>query len=113
MADGSQYAGLGHAFSFHDLVVCEGQGPIYDRTGENLRREDLAIGMLRRVLLRAIRTKEEGGDPPHVARATGTNSFPELVVVSEIVPGDTDLVAHVHKSVESRRATTGTLEPAA
>ena len=112
MADGTSYSGLGTAFSFHDLVICEAQGAIYDRTKESLRGEDLAIGLLRRSLLRAIALKQEGKDPPHVARAPGSNRFPELLVMCEVVPVETDLVAHVKDSVESVKAQAAR-EPAA
>lgn len=50
-----------------DRAVQESMGPICDRTLERLGTTDRAIITARRQLLRAVKTVQEGGDPPGVA----------------------------------------------
>jgi hypothetical protein len=50
-----------------DRAIQESMGPIVDRSEERLGTTDRAIVYARNVLLKAIKTVEEGGDPPGVA----------------------------------------------
>ncbi len=84
------FSGLGLFFPEHDLFVTEGMGPICDRTQERLGSTDKAIIAARRLLLKAIRKVQEGGEPPHVVRDPGANHFHHLVVISENIPSTTD-----------------------
>ena len=47
-----------------DRAVQEGMGPIVDRSKEHLGPADRAIIATRRLLLQAVKTVQEGGDPP-------------------------------------------------
>jgi hypothetical protein len=49
-----------------DRAVQEGMGPIIDRSKEYLGPADRAIIATRRLLLQAVKTVREGGDPPGV-----------------------------------------------
>jgi hypothetical protein len=49
-----------------DRAVQEGMGPIVDRSKEYLGPADRAIIATRRLLLQAVKTVQEGGDPPGV-----------------------------------------------
>jgi phthalate 4,5-dioxygenase oxygenase subunit len=49
-----------------DRAVQEGMGPIVDRSKEHLGPADRAIIATRRLLLQAVKTVQEGGDPPGV-----------------------------------------------
>jgi phenylpropionate dioxygenase-like ring-hydroxylating dioxygenase large terminal subunit len=84
------FSGLGPVFQVHDVVAVEAQGPIQDRTAERLGYGDKAIARARQMLLRAIRTVQEGRDPPHVVRDPRANDFAHLVVRSEVVPSALD-----------------------
>src|ERR687886_680391 len=53
-----------------DLAVQESMGPIVDRSREHLGSTDRAIIMLRRILLDAVATVEQGDTPPGVDPAT-------------------------------------------
>jgi phenylpropionate dioxygenase-like ring-hydroxylating dioxygenase large terminal subunit len=50
-----------------DRAVQESMGPIADRTLERLGTTDRAIIQARRMLLQAVKTVQDGGDPPGVA----------------------------------------------
>ncbi len=84
------YTGMGRYFPAHDAYATETQGPIQDRTQEHLGYTDKAITRARLMLLRGIRDVQEGRDPPHVVRAPEANHFPDLVVLSQVVPDGVD-----------------------
>jgi phenylpropionate dioxygenase-like ring-hydroxylating dioxygenase large terminal subunit len=67
-----------------DLAVQESMGPIADRTREHLGSTDKAIIMLRRILLEAIATVEQGGAPPGVDPAT----YRDVRAIELILPKD-------------------------
>jgi phenylpropionate dioxygenase-like ring-hydroxylating dioxygenase large terminal subunit len=54
------YTGMGFDINIHDQWACESQGPIQDRTRENLGSSDKGIVLYRRILLDAIRKNEAG-----------------------------------------------------
>ena len=60
-------------------------GPIVDRSEEYLGPADKAIIAMRRLLLQAIRTVEEGGDPP-----AADTSYYRLRAVERIVGDGVD-----------------------
>jgi phthalate 4,5-dioxygenase oxygenase subunit len=102
MAAGDSFAGLGRGFAFHDLVICEAQGPISDRTNEYLGGEDKSVVLLRRVMLDAIDAVRDGRDPPHVIRDAARRAFPEIVVIAEVIPESKDPEAHVDERIAAR-----------
>lgn len=85
------YTGIGVNFQSHDAYATESQGPIQDRTMENMVSSDKAIVAARELILNAIQDMQEGKDPQHVVRGPNSNSFQHLVVVSEVIPASTDL----------------------
>jgi phenylpropionate dioxygenase-like ring-hydroxylating dioxygenase large terminal subunit len=84
------YTGMGRHFAAHDAYATESQGAIQDRTQEHLGYTDKAIARARQALLQAIRDVQEGRDPPHVLRTAAANHFPDLVVLSQVVPEGVD-----------------------
>jgi phenylpropionate dioxygenase-like ring-hydroxylating dioxygenase large terminal subunit len=54
------FTGMGFDINIHDQWACESQGPIQDRTRENLGSTDKGIVLYRRLLLDAIRKSESG-----------------------------------------------------
>jgi len=54
------FTGMGFDINIHDQWACESQGPIQDRTRENLGSTDKGIVLYRRLLLDAIRKNEAG-----------------------------------------------------
>jgi phenylpropionate dioxygenase-like ring-hydroxylating dioxygenase large terminal subunit len=55
------FTGMGFDINIHDQFACESQGPIADRTKENLGSTDKGIVLYRRILLDLIK-KNEAGD---------------------------------------------------
>jgi hypothetical protein len=60
-------------------------GPVVDRSQEYLGPADKAIIAMRRLLLQAIKTVEDGGDPP-----AADTSYYRLRAVERIVPDGVD-----------------------
>jgi phthalate 4,5-dioxygenase oxygenase subunit len=54
------FTGMGFDINIHDQWACESQGPIQDRTRENLGSTDKGIVLYRRLLMDAIRKSEAG-----------------------------------------------------
>jgi nitrite reductase/ring-hydroxylating ferredoxin subunit len=54
------FTGMGFDINIHDQFACESQGPIADRTKENLGSTDKGIVLYRRLLMDAIRKNEAG-----------------------------------------------------
>ena len=54
------FTGMGFDINIHDQFACESQGPIADRTQENLGTTDKGIVLYRRLLVDAIRKNEAG-----------------------------------------------------
>ena len=57
------FTGMGFDINIHDQFACESQGPIQDRTRENLGSSDKGIVLYRRILVDAIRRNEAGETP--------------------------------------------------
>ena len=57
------FTGMGFDINIHDQFACESQGPIADRTKENLGSTDKGIVLYRRLLVDAIRKNEIGEKP--------------------------------------------------
>ena len=94
MRSGRTFIGMGANFRVHDYFATVGEGAIQDRTQEHLGATDKAIATARRILLRAIREVQEGGEPLHVIRDAGANDFSELTAVTEMVPASLDWRTH-------------------
>jgi hypothetical protein len=90
----NSFSGMGRNFQVHDLCVTERMGPISDRTQEHLVASDQPIIAARHLLLRAIRTVQEGGDPPGVFCHPEDNSFKEVVTSYGLLPATTDWKDH-------------------
>jgi phthalate 4,5-dioxygenase oxygenase subunit len=103
MKNNLSFAGMGGSFAGHDAWATESQGKIQDRTVEHLGYEDKSVSVMRKLLFRALETIKEGKEAPHVIRDANLNAFPELVVLSEVVPEGTDEKAYLQKIVDERK----------
>jgi phenylpropionate dioxygenase-like ring-hydroxylating dioxygenase large terminal subunit len=75
------FTGMGFDINIHDQFACESQGPIQDRTKENLGSSDKGVVLYRRLLLDAIRRNEAGEAPFMVIdeqRARGLTGPPAI-----------------------------------
>lgn len=79
------YAGIGANFQDHDRWVTESQGPIVDRTTENLGTTDRAIIMMRKQLLTAIDEMKAGRAPLFSHRSASAYQIDKFFTGSQIV----------------------------
>jgi phthalate 4,5-dioxygenase oxygenase subunit len=86
----ANFSGMGGHFAAHDAFAAETPGPIHDRSREHLGTSDISIVAARRQLLAGIAAVQAGRDPIHVIRDAAQNDMSHIVVVSEVVPPDTD-----------------------
>ncbi len=91
------YSGMGHGFQAHDVFATSSQGAIQDRTQEHVVSSDKAIVAARKLMVKAIRDIQDGGEPPHVVRDPEKNRFPHLQVISDLIPSATDIKQHTRK----------------
>ncbi|HLQ32007.1 MAG TPA: Rieske 2Fe-2S domain-containing protein [Chloroflexota bacterium] len=101
------FAGLGNGFAVHDAWATETAGVIQDRTQEHLGYGDKSITMLRRVMFDAIAKMQRGEDPPHVIRDPKDNSFPQLVVVADVLPNAKNWKEFVDEQIAANRRQAG------
>jgi phenylpropionate dioxygenase-like ring-hydroxylating dioxygenase large terminal subunit len=102
------YSGMGHGFQAHDVFATSSQGAIQNRTQEHVVSSDKAIIAARKLMVKAIRDIQDGGEPPHVVRDPSRNRFPHLQVISDLIPGDTDIKQHTKKLEAEARARNAT-----
>jgi len=84
------FTGMGVNFQVHDAFATESQGPVQNRTEENLVSSDKAIVAARKLILNGIKDVQEGREPQHVIREPKANNFPNLVVISDVVDKSID-----------------------
>jgi hypothetical protein len=87
----STFTGMGPTFIVQDAMANETQGPIHDRTKEMLGTADMAIAGWRRMLLRAIRTVQDGGEPPGRITDRRVNAVDPLFLKRNTPPSEGDL----------------------
>jgi phthalate 4,5-dioxygenase len=86
----ANFSGMGDHHGAQDAFATETPGPIHDRTREHLGASDVCIVAARRQLLAAVASVQAGRDPIHVIRDPAQDDMSHIVVVSEVVPPDTD-----------------------
>jgi phthalate 4,5-dioxygenase len=72
------FTGMGFDINIHDQWACESQGPIQDRTKENLGTTDKGIVLYRRLLLDAINKSERGEHPMMTLDAAKASGPPAI-----------------------------------
>jgi phthalate 4,5-dioxygenase oxygenase subunit len=91
------YTGMGSGFQTHDAFATGSQGAIQDRTRENVVSSDIAIIAARKLMEKAIRDIQSGGEPPHVIRTPEKNNLAHLLVISDLVEGVSDWKGYTRK----------------
>ena len=94
------YAGVGYDFNIHDTMILEGQGPIQDRSLENLAYTDMAIVAARRMLTEAL-----DGEIP-LPMCDAGERYDHLVSIDAVAPAGEWQRAWVAKQLD-RRARSG------
>jgi phthalate 4,5-dioxygenase len=83
----SNYTGI-EGFATQDACMTEGMGPICDRTKEHLAGSDTYIIAVRKFLLKALKTFQDGVEPPGLVRDQGENMFSDANSYDVMVPID-------------------------
>ena len=97
------YAGVGYDFNIHDTMILEGQGPIQDRSRENLAYTDMAIIAARKMLTEAI----DGAIAPPMSDEGGRAArYDHLVSIDAVAPAGEWRRAWIAKQLD-RRARSG------
>ncbi len=96
------FSGMGPSFIIHDAFATESQGPIQDRTRETLSSTDIVVVAARKLLMKAIKDVQEGRDAPLVVKDPDSNRFPQLVVISEVIPSTVNVKDYVHGLIRER-----------
>ncbi len=96
------YSGLGPCFVDHDTCATEMQGPIQDRSKENLGQTDMMLVRARKLMMDALGDIRKDRDPLGLIRDDASNWVPDLRVVSEFFPEGTDWRAEWLKVAEKR-----------
>jgi phenylpropionate dioxygenase-like ring-hydroxylating dioxygenase large terminal subunit len=91
------FTGMGSGFQTHDAFATGSQGVIQDRTQENIVSSDIAIIAARKLMEKAIRDIQAGGEPPHVIRQPEQNKLTHLLVISDLVEGVSDWKRYTKK----------------
>jgi phthalate 4,5-dioxygenase len=80
------FTGMGFDINIHDQFACESQGPIADRTKENLGTTDKGIVLYRRILLDSIKRNEQGETPLMVLDEKKAEALKGPITVDGIGP---------------------------
>jgi phenylpropionate dioxygenase-like ring-hydroxylating dioxygenase large terminal subunit len=91
------FTGIGFNFQAHDAFATESQGAIQNRTEEHVVSSDKAIVAARKLILNAIKDVQENRRPQHVLTDSGSNRFPHLMVISEVIDSSVDWKEYVGK----------------
>ena len=99
----STFTGMGTLFMVHDAFAAETQGPIQDRSRENLGAGDVIIAGVRRLLRQAIDDVAHGKLPPNVTRGAADKTYPNLIIVNAVVDASVENADYVRGLVGKDR----------
>jgi len=94
------FTGMGAIFLVHDSCATESMGPIYDRSQEHLGVSDMTVIAVRKFLLRAIRTVQNGQEPPHVIRSEAQNDLRHVACIATKIPAESDPQRYVTEQLK-------------
>ena len=89
------FTGMGKQFLTHDSCATESMGPIYDRSQEHLGTGDITVIALRKFLLQAVRSLDNGKEPPHVIRSSEQNDLHHVACIVTKMDSSSDPKQHI------------------
>ncbi|MFN4281369.1 MAG: Rieske 2Fe-2S domain-containing protein [Alphaproteobacteria bacterium] len=98
------FTGMGMHFPSQDAFAIETQGPIQDRTKENLGSSDVVIASVRKTLFKAIKQVEEGKEAPGLIRTRADNPFADFVCTSGYIEDHEDGPSFCRRLLASKTA---------
>jgi phthalate 4,5-dioxygenase len=87
---GETNTGMGNVFGVHDAFATESMGAIADRTREHFATTDIAIALVRRMMLKAVEDVRAGKEPIGVVRDGASNDFSDLLSFDVVMPAGAD-----------------------
>ncbi len=103
------YTGI-EDFLNHDSCATETMGPLYDRSKEHLGVSDTAVIAMRKYLLDAVKTLQEGKEPPHIVRDPAKNNFGHVDTLAQVIPSNIpwrEFFTHLTKTGQAKGSATG------
>ncbi len=97
------FTGMGPIFLVHDSCATETMGPVYDRTREHLGVSDMTVIVVRKFLLRALHTLENGQEPPHLVRTESENDMRHVACIATRIPVGTDPKTYVTEQLKREK----------
>ena len=98
------FTGMGMHFPSQDAFAIETQGPIQDRTQENLGSSDVVIASVRKILFKAIKQVQEGKEAPGLIRTPADNPFADFVCTSGYIEDHEDGPSFCRRLLASKTA---------
>ena len=98
------FTGMGMHFPTQDAFAIETQGPIQDRTQENLGSSDVVIASVRKILFKAIKQVQEGKEAPGLIRTPADNPFADFVCTSGYIEDHEDGPSFCRRLLASKTA---------
>jgi phthalate 4,5-dioxygenase oxygenase subunit len=95
------FTGMGFDINIHDQFACESQGPIANRSGENLGSTDKGIVLYRRLLMDSIKKLQNGEKPMMILDPQHANSLTGPPAIDGI--GPTGRMDEYWKEADARR----------
>lgn len=99
----STFSGLGRDFAVQDLFAIETQGPIQDRTRENLSATDIFVASMRRAIGDAIDDVAAGRTPPGIFRSAAENDLSDMLVFRDYIEGGITGSDYCRRLTEGRK----------
>ncbi len=102
------YTGI-EDFLNHDSCATESMGPIYDRSKEHLGVSDTAVIAMRKFLIHAVKTLQEGKEPPHIVRDPAKNNFTHVDTIAQVIPSNIpwrEFFKHLTKTGQAKGSAT-------
>jgi hypothetical protein len=87
-----------------DAFAIETQGAIQDRTKEHLGSTDVVIIEVRKILLKAIKHVQEGGEAPWLQHSASDNPFAEFICTSGYIEDNEDGPSFCRRVLASKAA---------
>ena len=98
------FTGMGMHFPTQDAFAIETQGPIQDRTQENLGSSDVVIASVRKILFKAIKQVQDGKEAPGLIRTPADNPFADFVCTSGYIEDSEDGPSFCRRLLASKTA---------
>jgi predicted transcriptional regulator len=96
------FSGMGFHFQAQDAFATESQGLVQNRTEEHLVNSDKPLVAARKLIMKAINDVREGRHAPVLTNDSNTATDADIVVLSQVIAGDSNPREYVKNLVKRR-----------